>query len=298
MKRALITGARGQDGRYLTDLLRERGYDVVPLEGDVRDDALITRIVQTGIDEIYNLAGGSFGPESWRTPVETGEVLGLAVARILEVIRKSGRPVRFFQASSSELFGNAPTSPQNEQTPFHPLTPYGAAKLYAHRMVEMYRRHHHLYACCGILFNHESPLRRPEFVTRKVTRAAAGIHLGMASELRLGNLDVSRDWSFAGDFADAMWRMLQQEEPDDYVLASGERHTIRELCEVAFSHVGLDYRDYVVVDPQLFRAEEFDRLGDPSKARERLGWSAKVGFRQLIGMMVAADVESLRQASS
>lgn len=314
MKRALVTGAGGQDGFYLCRFLLEKGYVVYGLarrpiadppsspdfrfvQADIRDDAVMARLLAgEGIDEMYNLAGSSFGPASWDEPVETGEVLGLAVALMLEAIRASGRDVRFFQASSSELFGNAAEAPQSERTPLLPLTPYGAAKLYAFRMVEMYRRRHGLFGCNGILFNHESPLRRPEFVTRKVTSAAARISRGLESRLRLGNLDVQRDWGFAGDFVEAMWLMLQHDTPDDYVVATGARHTVRELCDVAFSRHGLDYREFVVQDPELLRADEFDRFGDASRLRERLGWQPRVGFREMIESMTDADLKSLREA--
>jgi GDPmannose 4,6-dehydratase len=314
LRRALITGAGGQDGYYLTRLLLEKGYVVYGVarrpiddqphderfqfvEADVRNESVIAQLVrEERIDEIYNLAGASFGPSSWDTPIEIGEVLGLAVARILEVIRAAERPVHLFQASSSELFGDAPEAPQTERTPFMPKTPYGAAKLYAFKLVEMYRRRFGIFACNGLLFNHESPLRRPEFVTRKVTSTVARIRTGLASTLRLGNLEVHRDWGFAGDFVEAMWRMLQEQAPEDFVIATGVRHTVRELCEVAFAHVGLDYRDYVVEDPELFRSDEFDRVGDPSKARQQLGWHPSVTFHEMIKAMVDADIRLLRES--
>jgi GDPmannose 4,6-dehydratase len=307
---ALITGVGGQAGQHLRTLLIEKGYAVIGLarraekdderythvHADVRDDAVIARILREhDVDEVYNLAGESFGPRSWERAIESAEVLGVAVAKMLEAIRTSGRPVHFFQASSSELFGDALESPQSEKTPIRPLTPYGAAKEYAYRMVEMYRRRYGVFACSGILFNYESPLRRPEFVTRKVTSTVAKIRAGLATELRLGNLDVRRDWGYAGDVADAMWRMLQQDEPDDFVIATGIPHTIRELCEIAFERVGLDYRKYVVEDAALHRTEEFDRCGDPAKARTRLGWEPRVNFRKMIEMMVDADLQSVRE---
>jgi len=306
VKRALITGAGGQDGFYLSRLLLEKGYEVVGLSrhadaeapfvlrrGDVRDDAMLRALfAELDFDEVYNLAGGSFGPASWDDPVETADVLGVAVARLLEIIRAAGRPIRFFQASSSELFGDAAESPQSEATPLLPLSPYGAAKLYAHRMAGIYRRRYGLFACCGILFNHESPRRREEFVTRKVARGAARIKAGLQSELRLGNLDVQRDWGFAGDTVEAMWRMLQVDAPDDFVIATGERHSVRELCDVAFARAGLDYRDHVVSDPALVRAAEFDRVGDASKARRVLGWQPRTTFREMIEAMVDAELQA------
>ena len=310
MKRALVTGAAGQDGFYLTRLLLEKEYMVYAVarrpvqdiahdrlrfvDGDVRDERLMTRLLHDeAIDEIYNLAGSSFGPASWDSPVETAEVHGLVVARLLEAIRSSGREIRLFQAASSELFGHAVESPQNERTPFHPLTPYAVAKQYAFEMVEIYRRRYGVFACNGILFNHESPLRRPEFVTRKVTLGAARIAAGLESTLRLKNLSARRDWGFAGDFAEAMWRMLQHDVPEDFVVATGVSHSVRELCEIAFARMGLDYREHVIEDPDLFQREEFDRLGDAHKLRETLGWRLRVTFREMIEMMTDADAKRL-----
>jgi GDPmannose 4,6-dehydratase len=303
MPRALITGISGQDGHYLSRLLLARGYDVVGVsrrahgvaaaerltlrDVDVTDDAALERLfADFDFDEVYNLAGESFGPASWERPAGAARTLGVAVIAMLELIRQSGRPIRFFQASSSELFGQAAESPQRESTPFRPVTPYGFAKLMAHSAAVAYRERFGIFACCGILFNHESPLRRPEFVTRKVTREAARIRAGLSSTLRLGSLEARRDWAFAGDVAEGMWRMLQAPEPDDFVLASGESHSVRELCDIAFAHAGLDYRDYVVEEPELIRAGDFARLGDPSKAAQILGWRPAVTFAQLVAMMV------------
>lgn len=308
--RALVTGVSGQDGHYLTELLLGRGYDVVGISRratrreaaprlTLRDLSVTDRIgieklfAEFAFDEVYNLAGSSFGPDSWTHPVEATQTLGVAVVHLLEVIRRASRPIRFFQASSSEVFGVATESPQRETTPFRPITPYGFAKQMAHSMVQAYRTRYGLFASCGILFNHESPLRRPEFVTRKVTREAALIRAGVSTRLKMGNLDAKRDWSFAGDFADAMWRALQANEADDFVLASGVSHSVRELCELAFARVGLDYRNYVEEDAAFVRREDFDRVGDASKAERVLGWTASTSFRDLIGMMVDADVKRL-----
>ena len=307
MPTALITGIAGQDGHYLARLLVARGYNVIGISRraqqleaverlilrniDVTDSASLERLFgDFEFDEIYNLAGESFGPASWDHAAQTARTLGVAVIEMLELIRRSGRPIRFFQASSSELFGIAAESPQRESTPFRPVTPYGFAKLMAHAAVGAYRERYGLFACCGILFNHESPLRRPEFVTRKVTSEVARIRLGLSSRLRMGSLEARRDWAFAGDFAAGMWRMLQADRPDDYVLATGESHSVRELCDTAFSHVGLDYREYVEEDSALFRADDFDRVGDPSKAARALGWRPAVPFRDLVAMMVEADI--------
>lgn len=311
MPRALITGIAGQDGHYLSEVLLARGYEVTGisrnatqraapkpglhlLDADVCDRAAMERVfADHDFDEVYNLAGQSFGPDSWAHPVETAGTLGVAVVHLLELVRQAGRPIRFFQASSSELFGVANESPQSETTPFHPITPYGLAKQFAHAMAGAYRARHGVFAACGILFNHESPLRRPEFVTRKVTREVARIRAGLSTRLRMGNLDVRRDWSFAGDIAVGMWRVLQAAEPDDFVLASGVSHSVRELCEIAFAHAGLDYRDHVDEEPALVRGRDFDRVGDPSKAARILGWTAATSFRDLIGMMVDADIREL-----
>jgi GDPmannose 4,6-dehydratase len=312
VRRALITGAGGQDSWYLSRLLLAKGYEVVGLgrrrdpetefdfrEGDVCDETMLRALfAEVPFDEVYNLAGGSFGPSSWENPVETAEVHGVAVAALLEIIRNTGRPIRFFQASSSELFGEATESPQSETTPLLPISPYGAAKLFAHRIAGIYRRRYGLFACCGILFNHESPRRREEFVTRKVAKSVARIRAGLQSELRLGNLDVWRDWGFAGDTVEAMWRMLQADAPDDFVIATGERHSVRELCEIAFARGGLDYRDHVVSDPALIRSAEFDRLGDASKARRILGWAPRTPFREIIESMVDAELKVAAERAS
>ncbi|HKO54428.1 MAG TPA: GDP-mannose 4,6-dehydratase [Thermoanaerobaculia bacterium] len=305
MKRALITGIAGQDGHYLSELLLAKGYEVVGLahgpfddprievvQGDVGDERTLDALFRREYDELYNLAGESYGPRSWDDPAAIGETLGIAVTRLLERIR--GTKTRFLQASSSELFGHATEVPQSERTPLAPITPYGAAKLYAQTMVAAYRARHAVYSCAAILFNHESPRRRPEFVTRKIARHAAAARLGMAAELRLGNLDAQRDWGFAGDFVEAMWLMLQQPEADDFVVATGRAHTVRDFCAVAFEHVGLDYRDHVTEDPALVRRDDFQRIGDPSKARHILGWEPRVSFEQLVQMMVDADLEALR----
>lgn len=323
MPTALITGVTGQDGHYLTELLVGRGYEVVgisrnatragrasagPLglrpglhlrDVDVSDRSAVERVfADFTFDEVYNLAGQSFGPDSWMQPVETVTTLAVAVVHLLELVRQAGRPIRVFQASSSELFGVATESPQRETTPFRPITPYGFAKQLAHAMVSAYRTRHDVFAACGILFNHESPLRRPEFVTRKVTREVARIRAGLSTRLKIGNLEARRDWSFAGDIAEGMWRMLQAAVPDDFVLASGVSHSVLELCETAFAHVGLDYRHYVEEEPGLVRTGDFDRVGDPSKAARMLGWTATIPFRDFIGMMVDEDVRQLEQGKS
>ena len=314
MPTALITGIAGQDGHYLSEHLLARGYDVVGVSRhatdaaprprlelrdlDLTDTPSVDRLfVEFEFDEIYNLAGPSYGPDSWERPVETSRILGTAVIELLERIRRSRRPTRFFQASSSELFGMAAETPQSETTPFRPVTPYGFAKQMAHGMVGLYRERYGIFAACGILFNHESPLRRPEFVTRKVTREVARIRAGLSARLEMGSLEARRDWSFAGDFADGMWRMLQAETPGDFVLASGESHTVREWCATAFEHVGLDYRDYVEETPAMVRTSDFDRAGNPSKAAEVLGWRPTTSFRELVGMMVEADVKLLQGGS-
>jgi GDPmannose 4,6-dehydratase len=312
---ALITGVAGQDGHYLTDLLLGRGYDVVGISQQATRVAAAARLTLRDVDitdrgalervfaeyepaEVYNLAGQSFGPDSWEQPVETIATLGLAVVQLLELVRQARHPIRFFQASSSEMYGRASESPQSESTPLHPITPYGVAKQMAHAAVGAYRERHGIFATSGILFNHESPLRRPEFVTRKVTREVARIRAGLSTQLRMGNLDARRDWTFAGDVAEAMWRMLQAATPDDFVVASGQSHSVRELCETAFAHAGLDYRDYVEEEPGLVRTGDFDRIGDPSKAARILGWTPSVPFREFIGMMVDEDVKQLEQRDS
>ncbi|AEG17004.1 GDP-mannose 4,6-dehydratase [Desulfofundulus kuznetsovii DSM 6115] len=314
MKRALITGITGQDGSYLAEFLLEKGYRVYGLvrrssvgnlerikhlekdlrliPGDLTDqNSLIAALVEARPDEVYNLAAQSFVGVSWQQPVLTAQVTALGVTRMLEAIRTVNPRIRFFQASSSEMFGRAQETPQSENTPFYPRSPYGVAKVYGHYITVNYRESYGLFACSGILFNHESPRRGLEFVTRKVSDGVARIKLGLAGELRLGNLESRRDWGYAGDYVQAMWLMLQQDEPGDYVIATGETHSVRELVEIAFSHAGLDWRKYVVVDPRLYRPAEVDLLqGDYSKARSKLGWEPRVSFPELVRMMVDADL--------
>jgi GDPmannose 4,6-dehydratase len=318
MKTALITGVGGQDGSYLSEFLLGKGYRVVGTvpDGDpvnidrirhlldriviVQDDLLDQERVETVFhdyrpDEVYNFAANSVLAASFEQPILATMVLAMGVTRILEAIRKFTPEARFFQASSSEIFGKPAEVPQSETTPFHPRNPYGVSKVYSHLMTMTYRENYNLYACSGILYNHESPRRSPEFVTRKITHAAARIKLGLARELRLGNLDSRRDWGFAGDYVRAMWLMLQQPHPDDYVLATGETHSVRDLCEEAFTHLGLDYSEYVVKEEENFRPPETAQLvGNPAKARRVLGWERKVSFRDLVRMMVDADLEALR----
>jgi len=315
MRTALITGITGQDGSYLAELLLEKGYRVIgivrrssttPYErighlvdrvelvsADLLDQTSLTDVVgDFEIDEIYNLAAQSFVQTSWTQPVLTGEFTALGVTRMLEAMKKAAPKARFYQASSSEMFGKVVETPQKESTPFYPRSPYGVAKVYGHWITVNYRESFGLYAVSGILFNHESPRRGLEFVTRKVTDAVARIKLGLGKELRLGNLDSRRDWGFAGDYVDAMWRMLQQDEPDDYVIGTGHTCSVRDLCDAAFGHVGLDYREYVKQDPKFFRPAEVDLLvADPSKAAAQLDWRPKVTFKQLVEMMVDADLE-------
>jgi GDPmannose 4,6-dehydratase len=266
------------------------------VQGDLLDQAsLVEALRDLRPAEVYNLGAQSFVPTSWNQPVLTGEVTALGVTRLLEAIRQVDPSTRFYQASSSEMFGKVRETPQTETTPFHPRSPYGVAKTYAHYLTVNYRESYGIYATSGICFNHESPRRGREFVTRKVSEAAARIKLGLQHELRMGNLDADRDWGFAGDFVRAMWLMLQQDEPDDYVIATGTANTVRTLCDIAFSRVGLNYRDYVVMDPAFIRPAEVDRLlGDPSKARRKLGWEPKVDFEELVAMMVDADLDRLR----
>jgi GDPmannose 4,6-dehydratase len=314
--RALITGITGQDGSYLAEFLLEKGYQVYGMvrrastdtferiahlegrielrEGDLLDQlSLITLLQEIKPHEVYNLAAQSFVPTSWEQPILTGETTALGATRVLEAIRVVDRSIRFYQASSSEMFGKVRQTPQNEQTPFHPRSPYGVAKTYAHYITVNYRESYGLFACSGILFNHESPRRGRQFVTRKVTDGVARIKAGLAHDLRLGNLDAKRDWGFAGDYVQAMWLMLQQPRPDDFVVATGETHTVRELCEVAFARAGLDWQKHVVVDQAHVRPAEVDLLiGDAGKARRALGWVPKVGFRELIEMMVDADLRT------
>jgi GDPmannose 4,6-dehydratase len=315
MPTALITGITGQDGSYLAELLLAKGYRVIgtvrrssttPYEriahlvdkvelvsADLLDQTSLTDAVsEYAPDEIYNLAAQSFVQTSWTQPVLTGEFTALGVTRMLEAMKKAAPKARFYQASSSEMFGKVVESPQRESTPFYPRSPYGVAKVYGHWITVNYRESFGLYAVSGVLFNHESPRRGLEFVTRKVTDAVARIKLGLATEVRLGNLDSRRDWGFAGDYVEAMWLMLQQDEPDDYVIGTGHTCSVRDLCNVAFSRVGLDYRDYVVQDPRFFRPAEVDLLvADSSKANEKLGWRSTLSFEQLVHAMVDADLE-------
>ncbi len=317
MPTALITGITGQDGSYLAEFLLEKGYDVVGVvrrtshhsyeridhligrvrivAADLLDQHSLTMVMQEiQPDEIYNLAAQSFVPTSFTQPVLTGEFTALGVTRILEAMRLAAPKARFYQASSSEMFGKVTETPQRESTPFYPRSPYGVAKLYGHWITVNYRESYGLYAVSGILFNHESPRRGMEFVTRKVTDGVARISRGLATELRLGNLEARRDWGFAGDYVDAMWRMLQQPEPEDYVIGTGATHSVGDLVRVAFEHVGLDWQEFVVIDPAFYRPAEVDLLlGDPTKARTELGWEPKVSFEQLVTMMVDADLERL-----
>ena len=320
-KRALITGVTGQDGSYLAELLLEKGYEVCGMvrrasvekferiehlrerirlaQADLLDQLSLIELVK-GFrpHEIYNLAAQSFVPTSWTQPMLTAEFDAVGVTRMLEAVRLVDPTIRFYQASSSEMFGKVREVPQRETTPFHPRSPYGVAKVYGHYITVNYRESYDIFACSGILFNHESPRRGLEFVTRKVTYGVAQIKLGLARELRLGNLDAKRDWGFAGDYVEAMWRMLQQREPDDYVVATGENHTVRELAEIAFSHAGLDWRQFVQLDSSLLRPAEVELLiGDPAKARDRLGWRPKVSFGELVRMMVDADLQRLAAAA-
>jgi GDPmannose 4,6-dehydratase len=315
--KALITGVTGQDGSYLAELLLSKGYQVVGVvrrtshhsyeriehlldrievvAADLLDQHSLTVVLQdTRPDEVYNLAAQSYVPTSWTQPVLTGEFTALGVTRILEAIRLVHPTARFYQASSSEMFGRVTETPQRETTSFYPRSPYGVAKVYGHWITVNYRESYDLYAVSGILFNHESPRRGIEFVTRKVTDGVARIKLGLARELRLGNLDARRDWGFAGDYVDAMWRMLQQPLPKDYVVGTGQTHSVRDLVEAAFGHVGLDWQKHVVSDPRFMRPAEVDVLqADPAKARQELGWRPRVGFQELIAMMVDADLERL-----
>ena len=318
-KRALITGITGQDGSYLAEFLLTKGYEVIGMvrrsstvnferirhiqdkvtlvSGDLLDQgSLINILREHRPQEVYNLAAQSFVPTSWQQPVFTGEVTALGVTRVLEAIRTVDPEIRFYQASSSEMFGKVREAPQRETTPFYPRSPYGVAKVYGHWITVNYRESYGLFAVSGILFNHESPRRGLEFVTRKVTYHVAKIKLGLTDKVALGNLDSKRDWGFAGDYVRAMWLMLQQDRPDDYVVGTGETHSVQQLCEAAFSHVGLDWRDYVVQDPRFMRPAEVDLLvADPSKAKRTLGWEPEVSFEQLIGMMVDADIALLKK---
>jgi GDPmannose 4,6-dehydratase len=321
MPRALITGVNGQDGSYLAELLLAKGYQVsgwvpasIPIsleniqhlldqvnlvEGDLSDQyALYGLLEEIRPDEIFHLASPSSPDSSWEAVVEVGDAAGLGVARLLEAVRRVTPRARFYQASSSELFGEPVEIPQRETTPFQPRNPYGIAKLYAHWLVVNYRERYGLFCVSGILYNHESPRRGSNFVTRKISQAAARIKLGLANELRLGNLEARRDWGFAGDYVEAMWRMLQQARPDNYVIGTGETHSVREFCELAFACLDLDYRQYVVQDPRFFRPVEARQLvSDPSKARQQLGWQACTSFPDLVQMMVQADLQALQPAA-
>lgn len=317
-RRALITGITGQDGSYLSELLLSKGYEVhgvvrrastekferiahikdrlILHQADLLDQlSLISALEAARPSEVYNLAAQSFVPTSWSQPILTGEYTALGVTRMLEAIRVIDPDVRFYQASSSEMFGKVRQTPQNEETPFYPRSPYGVAKVYGHFITVNYRESYGLFAVSGILFNHESPRRGLEFVTRHISHGAARISLGLANELLLGNLDAERDWGYAGDYVEAMWRMLQREDPEDFVVGTGVTHSVREVCEVAFRHVSLDWRDHVRVDPSRLRPAEVDHLrADASRARALLGWELRIGFEELIKMMVDADLARLR----
>ena len=319
MPTALITGITGQDGSYLAEFLLEKSYEVVGMvrrsstitferieqfqddvtleQGDLHDQSsLVDLLERYQPDEIYNLAAQSFVPTSWNQPVLTGEVTALGVTRLLEAMRLVTPKARFYQASSSEMFGKVVEVPQNETTPFYPRSPYGVAKVYAHWITVNYRESYDLFAASGILFNHESPRRGLEFVTHKITHGAARIKMGLAHELRLGNLDSRRDWGYAGDYVRAMWMMLQRDTPDDFVVGTGQTYSVREFCEVAFGYLGLDYQEYVVQDARFYRPAEVDLLvSDPAKARAELGWKQTVDFEGLVKMMVDADLESLER---
>lgn len=317
-KIALITGITGQDGSYLAELLLKKGYHVVGMvrrtstinfdrikhiqnqielvQGDLLDQSSLMEILREHQpQEVYNLAAQSFVPTSWKQPVLTGEFTALGVTRMLEAVRAVNPGIRFYQASSSEMFGKVQEVPQVETTPFYPRSPYGVAKVYGHWITVNYRESYDLHASSGILFNHESPRRGLEFVTHKITHGVARIKLGMQKDLHLGNMEARRDWGFAGDYVEAMWLMLQQPEPDDYVIATGETHSVREFAEIAFGCVDLDYRDFVVVDQRFMRPAEVDLLvGSPAKAHAKLGWEPQVGFKDLVKMMVASDLDALK----
>ena len=322
MKRALVTGITGQDGSYLAEFLLEKGYAVFGMvrrsstdnlsriehllgritlfQGDLLDQpSLISLLREVQPDEVYNLAAQSFVPASWEQPIATTQYTALGVARLLEAIRLECPHARFYQASSSEMFGKALEVPQNERTPLYPRSPYGVAKTYGHWVTVNYRESHDLFACSGILFNHESPRRGKEFVSRKVTDAVARIARGLATELRLGNLEARRDWGYAGDYVEAMWLMLQQDSPDDYVIATGQTHSVRELVEIAFAAADLDWKQHVMIDPKLLRPADVEMLqGDYAKARRELGWKPTVSFRDLIEMMVKADLEQYQRSTT
>jgi GDPmannose 4,6-dehydratase len=317
-KRAIITGVTGQDGSYLTELLLDKGYEVFGvvrrlsapnvwriqhlldrvtlLQADLLDQlSLIKAVERSQPHEFYNLAAMSFVPSSWDQPMLTGEYNAQGVTRALEAVRAVNPRIRFYQASSSEMYGRVREVPQTEMTPFYPRSPYGVSKVFGHYITVNYRESYDLFACSGILFNHESPRRGIEFVTRKVTDGVARIKLGLADKLMLGNRDASRDWGFSGDYVRAMWLMLQQNQPDDYVVATGEAHSVQELVEVAFAHVGLDWEKHVGVDPRFMRPAEVDHLiGDPAKARKQLGWEPSVDFKGLVTMMVDADIARIK----
>ncbi|MER3525053.1 MAG: GDP-mannose 4,6-dehydratase [Ignavibacteria bacterium] len=319
MKRALITGVTGQDGSYLAEFLLSKGYKVTGMvrrastenferiehlrdkitiaQADLLDQlSLIDLIEEADPDEIYNLAAQSFVPTSWIQPALTGEFTALGVTKMLEAIRLVNKKIKFYQASSSEMFGKVLEIPQNEKTPFYPRSPYGVAKVYGHFITVNYRESYDMFAVSGILFNHESPRRGLEFVTRKISDGVARIKLGLAKELRLGNLNAKRDWGYAGDYVEAMWLMLQQKEAQDFVVATGETHTVREFAQIAFDHVGLQWKKYVKVDKKFFRPAEVDQLvGDPSKAKRVLGWKPRVSFTELVHMMVDADLARLKK---
>lgn len=321
-KTALITGITGQDGSYLAELLLANGYKVVGLvrrisspnygriehildrielcQGDLLDQSsLIRALEQHRPDEIYNLAAMSFVPTSWQEPMLTAEVTGTGVARLLEAMRLICPESRFYQASSSEMFGKVQETPQREETPLYPRSPYAVAKVYGHYLTINYRESYDLFACSGILFNHESPRRGLEFVTRKITDGVARIKLGMATELRLGNLESKRDWGFAGDYVRAMWLMLQQDQPEDFVVGTGETHRVKDFVQIAFDHVGLDWEKYVVVDPKFYRPAEVDiLLADPDKAKKKLKWTAEVSFEKLVSLMVESDLQALKGKAS
>lgn len=320
MKKALITGITGQDGSYLAEFLLTKGYKIYGMvrrssvekwdriahilpqieliQGDLTDPSSLDEAVKISQpDEVYNLGAQSFVPASWNQPILTAEVDSIGVTRILESIRKQKPDARFYQASSSEMFGKVRDIPQNEKTPFYPRSPYGVAKAYGHFITVNYRESYDLFACSGILFNHESPRRGLEFVTRKVSCGVAKIKLGLEKNLRMGNLDAKRDWGFAGDYVQAMWLMLQQSEPDDYVIATGETHTVKELVQIAFETVGLQWEDHVVSDPLFFRPAEVDLLiGDPGKAKSKLKWNHGVTFKELVRIMVESDLKTLKDS--
>ncbi len=319
MPTAIITGITGQDGSYLAELLLKKGYqvigvarrsstvnyeriqhfvdDITVVQGDLQDQgSLLSLLEEYKPSEVYNLAAQSFVPTSWNQPALTGDVTALGVTRMLEAIRFVNPKIRFYQASSSEMFGKVMEVPQSENTPFYPRSPYGVAKVYGHWITINYRESFDMFATSGILFNHESPRRGMEFVTRKISNAVASIKLGKTKELRLGNLEAQRDWGFAGDYVEAMWLMLQQDHPDNYVIGTGETHPVREFCEIAFAHVDLDYKDYVVMDEKFYRPAEVDLLiSDPSKARTQLKWEPAVSFNELVTMMVDSDMARLKK---